>query len=78
MDMVKIIYPCNHCLCCSLDLNNPQPYICTRDGHHSWCPEALSSDCTNKEMINWAIKMNTGQDNKTFIQKASVQYKNNR
>lgn len=56
--MVNIIYPCNHCVCCCLDLNNPKPYVCTYTGYHSWSPEALSYCCENDEMVNWANMIN--------------------
>lgn len=60
---IKIIYPCNHCVSCNLDLNNQEPYVCTYSGHHSWSPEGLAGDCQNKEMINWAINMNIANIN---------------
>lgn len=42
---IEIIYPCEKCILCGLDLNSYDSYICLNDGHHSGTPLSLSNNC---------------------------------
>lgn len=48
-----INYPCEFCMCAVLDLNNPNPWYCTKTGEYSGLRIGLFDYCTDEEKIDW-------------------------
>lgn len=46
---IRIIYPCECCPSCVLDMNSPEPYMCHVNGHHSGIKEGLADNCPEKK-----------------------------
>lgn len=44
-----IKHPCNYCMDCVIDINNPQPYKCNKNGHRAGIKEELFTNCPEKE-----------------------------
>ena len=47
----NFIYPCEKCICCVIDLNSKEPYMCIIDGHYSGSPLSLSDNCPQNRKI---------------------------